>query len=116
MDAVAHILDRHPDNLKHLIEYKPIADWLNRNEPAILMHLQSEIGGIDDVSEVVPERVTDASLATLADATELSELAAPPALSIAFTPDFRIFSRRLAMKRVSHILPIPLLPNYSRLF
>jgi hypothetical protein len=77
MDAVAHILDHDPENLKHLIEYRPIADWLNRHEPATFLQLQSEITGIEDVPEIVPERVTDAGLAALADAQELLRTRGP---------------------------------------
>lgn len=77
MDAVAHILDHDPENLKHLVEYRPIADWLDRNEPGTFMQLQSEVRGIEDVPEVVPERVTDAGLAALADAQELLRTRGP---------------------------------------
>ena len=100
MDAVAHILDHDPENLKHLIEYHPIADWLNRNDPATFLQLQSEVTGIQDVPEVVPERVTDAGLAALADAQELLRTRGPTSAVDRVHTDFRIFSKRPAMKRV----------------
>ena len=77
IDAIAHILDHNSENLKQLIEYRPLADWLDRHEPAVFVQLQSEVSGIEDVPEVVPERVTEAGLAALADAQELLRTRGP---------------------------------------
>jgi hypothetical protein len=70
MDTVAHILDNDPSNLKQLIEYKPIADWLRDHEPGILVDLESEVTGIE-VPDVTPKTATDSGLAALADAQAL---------------------------------------------
>ena len=41
LDAVAHIIDKDPDSLKHQIEYGPIASCLKKHEPGALVELQS---------------------------------------------------------------------------
>ncbi len=69
-DAVAHILDKYPENLKRLVEYEPIAAWLHEHEPGYFEELRSEVFGME-VTEVIPQASTDSGLAALADAQAL---------------------------------------------
>lgn len=71
MDAVAHIHDRDPSNLKILVEYEPISEWLNKNDPGAFAELKAEISGIEDVPHVDPHTATDTGLQALADAQAL---------------------------------------------
>lgn len=45
IDAVALILERDPENLRVLIEYGRIKEWLAYNEPGALAALQAKVGG-----------------------------------------------------------------------
>jgi len=76
MDAVAVILDRAPDNLRHLVQYQPIVDWLAHNDAGALGQLQEEVTG-GEVEHVLPTITTDAGLAALADAQALLRTRGP---------------------------------------
>jgi hypothetical protein len=70
MAATAHILDKDRENLKILVDYKPITDWLKENDSGNFESLYSEVHGLD-VPEVIPRVSTDSGLAALSDAQEL---------------------------------------------
>lgn len=70
MDAVAYILDRSPKNLKLLVEYEPVAQWLKENRPGVYEELKAEMDGLE-VPDAVRELPTEAGLAALADAQTL---------------------------------------------
>lgn len=76
IDAVAVILDRSPDNLRHLVQYQPIAEWLARNDAGSFEQLQEEVAG-GEVEHVLPATTTDAGLAALADAQALLRTRGP---------------------------------------
>lgn len=69
LDAVAHMLDKDPANLKLLFEYEPINAWLRDGEPGNFEELRSEVLGIE-VPDVLPKS-TESGLAALADAQTL---------------------------------------------
>lgn len=71
MEAVARMLDQDPANLKILVEYGPVEQWLKKHEPGVLSDLQSEVRGIEDVTHHDPHTATDTGLEALADAQEL---------------------------------------------
>jgi hypothetical protein len=75
-EAVSHILDKHPDNLKRLLEYSPIADWLKQNEAGAYQELSAEVFGTE-VPHVLPISSTDSALAALADAQTLLRTRGP---------------------------------------
>ena len=70
IDAVALMLERSPANLRHLVEYPPIAGWLAQNEPAAHAEFRADVLG-GQVEHVPPQVATDAALAALADAQTL---------------------------------------------
>ena len=70
LDAVKHILEKDPQNLGKLLEYKPIYSWLKKNELGSYHELYSEVSGMD-VPHVEPSTSTDSGLAALADAQAL---------------------------------------------
>lgn len=67
---MAHILERSHRNLKVLIDYEPIAEWLKTNDPAAFSELHSQAYGLE-VSDVDPELSTGAGYAALGDAQAL---------------------------------------------
>lgn len=76
MDAVAHMLDRDSTNLKHLIDYEPIATWLRTHNPGAYQTLVGEAHGLE-VPDVVPTSASAGALAALADAQALLETRGP---------------------------------------
>lgn len=75
LDAVARMLDLDDANLKRLVEYEPIASWLNANDPGALQSLQADVYGMA-VPAVVPTG-SQAAIAALADAQALLESRGP---------------------------------------
>lgn len=55
-DAVAHILDKDPDNFKKLLEYQPIAGWLKQHQPGAFQELSAEAFGTE-VLDVLPAQL-----------------------------------------------------------
>ena len=75
LDTVAHILDTDENNLKRLVEYKPIATWLSTHNPGALHSLHSEVYGL-----VVPEVMltgSETAVVALEDAQALLESRGP---------------------------------------
>jgi AbiJ N-terminal domain 5/Abortive infection C-terminus len=75
LDAVAKIIDADVGNLKRLVEYEPLANWLSTNDEGALHSLQSELYGLT-VPDVTPTG-SEAALMALADAQTLLELRGP---------------------------------------
>lgn len=69
-DIVRLLIQGHPENLKKLVEYSPIADWLTKNNRAAYDQLVAEIRGLE-IPDVVPRTTTEAGIAALADAQAL---------------------------------------------
>jgi hypothetical protein len=76
IDAVANMLDKDPENLKRLLEYEPIVQWLIQHEPARYEEVRAEVYELE-VAEVVPVTSTDSGLAALADAQALLRTRGP---------------------------------------
>jgi len=72
--AVKVILAKDPENLRKVLEYEPIASYIQQKDPRSYKHLREEVygnGGAEDVEHVEPATSTEAGLAALADAQEL---------------------------------------------
>jgi hypothetical protein len=54
-DAVAHILSKNPDNVRKLLEYQPIAEWLKQNDAGAYQEPSAEAFGAD-VAEIISLR------------------------------------------------------------
>lgn len=76
MDAVAHMLDRDSANLKHLVDYEPIATWLRTNNAPAHAALVGQTRSLE-VPEIVPASASAGALAALADAQALLETRGP---------------------------------------
>src|SRR5260370_19705952 len=68
-DAVKHILEDQT-NFGILLQYEPIARWIEQNEPAMGAALHEELSG-GEVAHVELVKSTDSGLAALADAQAL---------------------------------------------
>lgn len=76
IDAVAHMLDRDPANLKHLVDYEPIATWLRTHREDAYAVLYGQVRGLE-VPEILPLSASAGALAALADAQALLETRGP---------------------------------------
>ena len=75
-DAVAHILNKQPENFRKLLEYQPIADWLRQNDAGAYHELSAEAFGTE-VPDVIPRSSTESGFAALADAQSLLRTRGP---------------------------------------
>jgi hypothetical protein len=75
-EALKHIIKKDPANLEILLQYEPIARWIDQNEPAIGAELREELSG-EGVEHVEPLTSTDSGLAALADAQALLRTRGP---------------------------------------
>ncbi|MBX3356755.1 MAG: abortive infection family protein [Phycisphaeraceae bacterium] len=70
IDAVEHILGLKPDNLRVLLDFPKLAQWMREREPDSYARLLAEVTGAH-VASVVPRSATNAAAAALADAEVL---------------------------------------------
>lgn len=75
-EAVSHILDKASENLRKLLEYPPIAEWLQQNNGGAYHELSAEAFGTE-VPHVTPTNSTHSGFAALADAQTLLRTRGP---------------------------------------
>jgi hypothetical protein len=75
-DAVKHILEKDEGNATILLQYEPVARWIEQNDPAMGAALHAELSG-GEVAHVELQTSTDAGLAALADAQALLRTRGP---------------------------------------
>jgi hypothetical protein len=76
LSYTAYILDSNRINLKILIDFRPLSDWLKTNDSGNYNILYSEVYDLE-VPEVIPSVSTDSGLAALSDAQELLRTRGP---------------------------------------
>jgi AbiJ N-terminal domain 5/Abortive infection C-terminus len=76
IEAVNYILSKNKDNLRLLVEYAPITEWLRKNDGGSYHELGAEVSGME-VQHFEPQTTTDSGHQALADAQALLHTRGP---------------------------------------